>query len=83
MTVVGWFKSTLSHYELEIIMKKLFTVLFVSVVLGVVTAPADAQPVVVSNRCCDAWGVVRCYQVNFTPVGNPCYCTGLGYGHTC
>lgn len=67
-------------------MKKLFAVLFVTFVGFMIFAPeqsAEAQPVVVSNRCCDAWNNVRCIQVNFTPVGNPCFCNGQGYGHTC
>lgn len=65
-------------------MKKFFTLIILSFI-GVCTlgTSAEAQPVVVSNRCCDTANVIRCVQVNFTPVGTTCFCPGQGYGHTC
>lgn len=66
-------------------MKKFICGLLAALTIGIVIAPsqpAEAQ-VVVSNRCCDAWDVVRCIQINWTPVGGLCYCDGQGYGHTC
>jgi hypothetical protein len=67
-------------------MKKLFAGLFAVVVGIAVIAPeqkAEAQVILYSNQCCDAYNVVRCIQVNMTPVGNACFCNGQGWGHTC
>lgn len=43
---------------------------------------AEAQ-VILSRKCCDNNGYVRCILVDWTPVGNPCFCYGQGYGTTC
>ena len=65
-------------------MKKVFAGVF-AVILGImVIAPehkAEAQ--VVTRQCCDANGVVRCMLINWTPVGNSCFCYGQGYGVAC
>lgn len=45
--------------------------------------PAEAQVILTSNQCCDANNVVRCIQINFTPVGSACYCNYQGWGRTC
>lgn len=66
-------------------MKKVFAGLF-AVILGIIViAPeqkAEAQ-VVYTRQCCDAGGAVRCLLVNWTPVGNPCFCYGQGWGNAC
>lgn len=55
-------------------------------------APTKAQPavesvsapqVLFSRKCCDGDGVVRCILVNWTPVGDPCFCYNQGWGYTC
>jgi hypothetical protein len=66
-------------------MKKLFGILLAAVIGVAVVLPeqkADAQ-VVYSRQCCDGNGVIRCYLVNWTPVGNSCFCPGQGWGYTC
>lgn len=66
-------------------MKKLFGLLLalaVGVAVIAPSTPAEAQ-VVYSRQCCDGAGVVRCYLVNWTPVGNACFCPGQGWGTTC
>jgi len=67
-------------------MKKLFAILFATVVCIAAIAPekpAEAQ-VVYSLKCCDANGYVRCYLQNWTPIGNACICYGIpGVGYTC
>jgi len=45
-------------------------------------APEPAQ-VIYSKKCCDSNAVVRCYLVNWTPVGNSCFCPNQGYGYAC
>jgi len=65
-------------------MKKLVVSLFVAIIVAIVAAPersADAQPVFV-GYCCDSWGARRCF-INPTPLGNQCYCYGLGWGWAC
>ncbi len=61
-----------------------------SVLVGIIVAcalssskPAEAQTVIVSNRCCDANNIIRCIQVNYTPIGGNCFCAGQGWGWTC
>jgi hypothetical protein len=44
--------------------------------------PEPAQ-VIYSKKCCDSDAVVRCYLINWTPVGNACYCNGQGWGYAC
>lgn len=56
--------------------------LAIGVVVLAPTRPAEAQ-VVYSRNCCDGNGVIRCYLVNWTPVGNGCFCPGQGWGVTC
>lgn len=66
-------------------MKKLFATIFVLVIGFVILASVsmvEAQPILVTNRCCDNSGVVRCV-INPTPVGNSCFCYGQGYGYAC
>lgn len=67
-------------------MKKFFAVLMVGVLAMCATIveeqPAQAQ-VVVSNRCCDSAGNIRCVLGAFYPVGNGCFCYGQGYGWVC
>lgn len=65
--------------------KKIIGSLLVFAVLVAVASPsrnADAQ-VVYSRQCCDANAIVRCYLINYTPVGNACFCPGQGWGYTC
>lgn len=66
-------------------MKKLFSVLLVVVAGIAFIAPvqtAEAQ-VIYGLQCCDSNAVIRCKLVNWTPVGNPCFCPGQGYGIVC
>lgn len=46
------------------------------------STPADAQ-VVLSRKCCDASGQVRCIINEWAPVGTGCYCFGQGNGYVC
>jgi len=66
-------------------MKKLVLSLLVIAGIGILSAskPAEAQVVVYGRKCCDAWGNVRCYQINYTPLGSDCFCPGQGWGYTC
>jgi len=65
-------------------MKKIIIVTLIGIGIGILGASKDAgAQVLLSNRCCDTFNVVRCLQVNFTPVGGPCFCVGQGNGHTC
>ena len=67
-------------------MKKFIGVLLALSVVGAVSLPerkADAQQVVYTRKCCDASGNVRCYTINWTPVGNDCFCYGQGWGYAC
>lgn len=43
---------------------------------------AEAQ-VVLSRKCCDASGTVRCILENWTPLHNDCFCYGQGTGYAC
>lgn len=61
----------------------LFLVLGIVVGATMTSKSVEAQPVVVSNRCCDNNGTIRCITSNYTPVGNPCFCYGQGWGTTC
>jgi hypothetical protein len=66
-------------------MKKFIGVLLALSVVGAVAMPerkADAQ-VVYSRKCCDNSATVRCILDDWTPVGNPCFCYGQGWGYTC
>lgn len=66
-------------------MKKIITTIFVGLTLIAVAAPeqqADAQVIVYSNRCCDAYGYVRCI-INPSPVGTGCWCYYQGAGVVC
>lgn len=66
-------------------MKKLISILVVGMILVGVLAPsqpAEAQ-VLMSRKCCDVAGNVRCVLENWTPVGNACFCYGQGWGVTC
>lgn len=47
------------------------------------SAPIDLQAVPVTRQCCDSAGVIRCVLVNWTPLGNSCYCYGQGWGWAC
>lgn len=66
-------------------MKKLIGALM-ALAIGVAVlapaAPAEAQ-VVYTRNCCDGAGVIRCTLVNWTPVGNQCFCYGQGWGYAC
>lgn len=67
-------------------MKKIISAVLVGLFVGVVVlAPsqeARAQ-VVMSNRCCDAAGNVRCFMPVMGPVGAGCYCNYQGNGWVC
>lgn len=65
-------------------MKKVIGILLAAVIGLAVVAPtnADAQ-VIYTRKCCDASGAVRCILVNWTPVGDSCFCFGQGYGYAC
>jgi len=65
-------------------MKKVISIL-VALMVGIVFfAPADeAQAQVISNRCCDAAGNVRCLMNTYGPVGLGCFCYGQGSGWVC
>jgi hypothetical protein len=45
--------------------------------------PAEAQVVILTNRCCDAEDNMRCRTVNMFPVNDPCFCPYQGWGHGC
>lgn len=65
-------------------MKKLIAILLSAAAIGVVSAtaaPVEAQVIMV-NRCCDNGGYARC-NINWTPVGNACFCYGQGWGYAC
>lgn len=68
-------------------MKKIIALLlsiFVVTLLlcGSHSSEAEAQPIM-TLQCCDADNIVRCRLVNWTPLGNPCFCSGQGWGHAC
>lgn len=66
-------------------MKKFISVLLILVIGVAVIAPtndAEAQ-IIYSRKCCDNGGNVRCILENWTPLGNPCFCYGQGWGYTC
>lgn len=50
-------------------------------------AAPGPKPVVIEQPlggyCCDAYNYRRCLLVLATPVGNPCFCEGQGWGHVC
>ncbi len=66
-------------------MKKVISSILIALFIGVAvlapSAPAEAQ--VVSNRCCDGNGVVRCIMSAYGPVGGGCFCYGQGNGWIC
>lgn len=69
----------------KVMKRKIIGSLLALAALVAVAAPeqkADAQ-VVYTRQCCDAGGNVRCILVNWTPVGNDCYCYGQGWGYAC
>lgn len=45
--------------------------------------PVQDQYVTLTKSCCDGNGNVRCFLINWTPVGNDCYCYGQGWGFAC
>jgi hypothetical protein len=69
-------------------MKKFFAFMIALFVVFIFTAPmfetptAEAQ-VVYTRKCCDSSGTVRCILENWTPVTNPCFCYGQGWGYAC
>lgn len=66
-------------------MKKFIAVIGFVMVAIFVCAPtleSEAQPAM-SLRCCDGYGNIRCSLENWTPIGNPCFCYGQGWGYTC
>lgn len=66
-------------------MKKVFALLFIAVIsttFFIQAEPAEAQPVL-TRKCCDGYGVVRCILENWTPVGNSCVCYQQGWGYAC
>lgn len=73
-------------------MKKFISIVVIGLlalcVFGTTTQAAPGpKPVVIEQPlggyCCDAYGYRRCVLVYATPVGNPCFCNGLGWGNTC
>lgn len=44
--------------------------------------PEPAQ-VIYSINCCDGNAIIRCKLINWTPVGNACFCNGQGWGYAC
>lgn len=68
-----------------IIMKKYISAIFaliIGVVLLIPAKPVEAQ-VIYGNRCCDGFGVARCYIPPY-PMGAACYCNGIpGVGSVC
>jgi hypothetical protein len=66
-------------------MKKIITALLALAIGFAIIAPtqnAEAQ-VVVSNRCCDLSGTVRCLMPVMVPIGSGCVCFGQGGGLVC
>jgi hypothetical protein len=64
---------------------KFFGLLFLACVGVLIAAPApeaEAQVVVYGAYCCDAGGIRRCV-INYTPIGNPCFCYNQGAGWAC
>ena len=66
-------------------MKKIIVAILALAIGVVVLAPANkAEAQVVYTRgCCDLAGNLRCGLINWTPVGNACFCPGQGYGVAC
>jgi hypothetical protein len=67
-------------------MKKVISialVMLVGIIVAAPSRPAEAQ-VVYSRNCCDSNAVIRCFTVNWTPLGNACVCPGIpGIGYMC
>ncbi len=65
-------------------MKKIITAL-VALAIGVaIIAPSqNAEAQIMTNRCCDLSGVVRCTMPVMAPVGSGCFCFGQGNGIVC
>lgn len=66
-------------------MKKIACVILTIAAIFAVAAPeqkAEAQYITYTPYCCDGFGIVRC-NINATPVGNPCFCYGQGWGRAC
>jgi len=45
--------------------------------------PSKVEQVIYTRKCCDGGGNVRCILENWTPVNNPCFCYGQGWGYAC
>lgn len=45
--------------------------------------PTKVEQVIYTRKCCDGAGNVRCILENWTPVNNPCFCYGQGWGYAC
>jgi len=66
-------------------MRKIISALLVGLGVISIVVPehnADAQLIVYSNLCCDAWGNVRC-TINPSPINTGCWCYGQGAGTVC
>jgi hypothetical protein len=64
-------------------MKKIITVILAALAIfaAAPSTSVEAQPVYV-GYCCDGGGFRRCV-INPTPLGNPCFCYGQGWGYAC
>ena len=66
-------------------MKKIISLILASLFIGIVviapSSPAQAQ--VLSNRCCDYSGTIRCIMGAYGPLGTECFCFGQGTGVIC
>lgn len=60
----------------------MFALLAFTLVSIQVPEEADAQPTH-SKQCCDGYGIIRCRLINWTPLGNDCFCPGQGWGYAC
>jgi len=65
-------------------MKKIISALLALAVGIIVIAPtSNAEAQVVTNRCCDLSGAVRCLMPVMAPIGSGCVCFGQGTGLVC
>lgn len=67
-------------------MKKLITSLITVSIIGtfILTSAPEAQAQQwFGGYCCDMTGAPRCVLNGLFPLGNPCYCFGLGSGYVC
>lgn len=70
-------------FVLSVLILGLFSITDMSVKAAQAPKPEKIEQVLMSLKCCDGTGTVRCILGAYTPVGNACYCYGQGWGYTC